>query len=123
MIDYQLKLTRSLKVVQEDYQKFTAMKMRTSSSNASGDMANPGTEVTINCVIVFISDTTLILQVYAVDLKWLEQWKQAANGGGQAGNLTNKFTSQQKGSYVSGKIKATEIPQTKDIPGKVYNLK
>lgn len=48
-------------MVQEDYQKFTAMKMRTSSSNASGDMANPGTEVTINCVIVFISDTTLIL--------------------------------------------------------------
>jgi hypothetical protein len=50
------KLTRSLKAVQEEYQRFSAMKMRSFTSNASGDMANPGTEVTINCVIVFVSD-------------------------------------------------------------------
>jgi len=37
------------------------MKMR-SSSNASGDMSNPGTEVTINCVIVFVSDISLLFR-------------------------------------------------------------
>ena len=35
------------------------MKMRSTSSNAGGDLANPGTEVTINCVIVFVSDNIL----------------------------------------------------------------
>ena len=89
------KLTRSLKAVQEEYQRFAAMKMRSFTSNASGDMANPGTEVTINCVIVFVSDNIPIIQVYAVDLKWIDQWKLAATsvGGSSSGTVSSKLAS------------------------------
>lgn len=63
-------------------------------------MSNPGTEVTINCVIVLLSDNIPIIQVYAVDLKWIEQWKLAAtcNGGSTSGGtISSKVASLQKG--------------------------
>ena len=61
-------------------------------------MSNPGTEVTINCVIVLLSDNFPIIQVYAVDLKWIEQWKLAATGGSTSGGtISSKVASLQKG--------------------------
>jgi hypothetical protein len=55
-------ILRPLKKVQEDYQRITQMRQRGASSvsqaaftGADGSLSNPGTEVTINCVMPSIA--------------------------------------------------------------------
>lgn len=81
---------RPLKQVQEDYQKFSQHRQRGHSQSvvSAGDVSltNPGTEVTINCVNIRLSNPTAV-QVYVVDSKWLEMWKSLATT--HQANLSN----------------------------------
>jgi hypothetical protein len=55
-------VSRGLKTVQDEYQRFASMKIRSSSNANVGEMTNPGTEVTINCVNAFIFNDNLGLR-------------------------------------------------------------
>ena len=48
-------------------------------NGGDGSLTNPGTEVTINCVnIANCAKLFLYIQVYAVDSRWVEKFKNAA---------------------------------------------